>query len=93
MRGQMEQLSNALALDQLRLAMVSDSLDSEALSLFLTNLREHCSINYPNVAQALAQWIRDGASRPPSEVAQGLWRGVRIPSIASIRTHQTRALA
>ena len=93
MRGQMEQLSNALALDQLNLAMVSDTLDSEALSRFLDNLREHCSINYPNVAQALALWIRDGANKPPSEVARGLWRGVRIPSIASIHTQQTRVLA
>lgn len=93
MRGQMEQSSNALALDQLGLANVCDTLDPEALSAFLQNLRQQSSINFPNVAATLARWIRAGATDSPTSLAADLWRGVRISALNAPQEQTSKAVA
>ena len=79
MRGQMEQSSNALALQKLGLAQVSDTLSTPALNQFIDTLAETPSVNYPNVAQALAHWIAQGATAPIEPLSEHLWSAVRQP--------------
>ncbi|MFT7560353.1 MAG: hypothetical protein ACI93R_002271 [Flavobacteriales bacterium] len=59
LHGQMEQLSNALALEQLDLGMAMDSLDPNIVREWLDNGKGQ-KITYPNVARSIAQWLSKG---------------------------------
>jgi uncharacterized protein (TIGR00661 family) len=76
LQGQLEQLSNAKALEQLGLAMTMDSLDA---SITLTWLQHFSSrqVHYPNVAEAIAEWIHARGWEKPegkSALVEKLWR-------------------
>lgn len=58
--GQMEQLSNAAALKQLRLAEVMDTLSKPAIEHWLESCRKEQQMPYPDVAEALVDWILTG---------------------------------
>jgi uncharacterized protein (TIGR00661 family) len=60
LQGQMEQLSNGRALIELGLGLCMSTLDSKYLAYWLDNFQPR-QIIYPNVAQAIAQWIVSGA--------------------------------
>lgn len=57
--GQMEQISNALALSRLNLGTVMSRLEGHTIASWL-NSRKTCQISYPNVAELLAGWIGNG---------------------------------
>lgn len=72
LQGQMEQQSNALALTQLQLGQSSHNLNTQIISDWLTSPLQQNKVQYPNVASALADWIRAGAC--PAELQQlRLW--------------------
>lgn len=54
--GQLEQLSNAKALEELGLALSMKKLDAQITRTWLRDFKGKC-IQYPNVAQAIAKWI------------------------------------
>lgn len=71
--GQFEQAANAQCLHRSRLAQVKWTLDQAAVGEFL----EHGMANtchWPNVAQAVAEWLRDGAQEPVHELSARLWQ-------------------
>jgi uncharacterized protein (TIGR00661 family) len=78
LQGQMEQVSNARALVELGLGLAMSRLDSKKLHYWLNNFQPR-QIIYPNVAQAIAQWIMGGectaasANRQITEMATRLW--------------------
>ena len=74
LHGQFEQLSNAEALVRLRYATVIDALDAQAVTKWLYNTPEAVTVNYPNVAGALAAWIAGGCSESEQELATKLWQ-------------------
>jgi uncharacterized protein (TIGR00661 family) len=74
LRGQMEQLSNALALQQLGYATVSDRLSAEKLSSWLSAPQTPAARPFADVATALAQWLAAGATAPALQLSQDLWR-------------------
>lgn len=57
MQGQIEQLSNALALEQLAYATVIEKVTPEAISHWLHNKPSGPRIQFPNVAKAIAKSI------------------------------------
>lgn len=72
LQGQMEQQSNALALNQLQLGQSTKILNTEVIKTWLTSPSHSSKVQYANVAQALAKWIRAGAC--PTELSQmNLW--------------------
>ena len=71
--GQMEQLSNALALKQLGYASVMHSLDHGTMAAWLIQPGSNRSAHFPNVADALAKWLAEGCQTPPHTLAQTLW--------------------
>ena len=72
LQGQMEQQSNALALNQLQLGQSTKILNTEVIKTWLTSPSHSSKVQYANVAQALAKWIRTGAC--PTELSQmNLW--------------------
>jgi len=71
--GQMEQLSNALALEQLRYATVCRELDVEQLERWLGWTPPQLARPFADVAGALADWLAAGAATPPARLSQQLW--------------------
>ncbi len=74
--GQMEQLSNAEAINLLGLGMSMDTLDTNVLETWLTQ-SEGKQILYPNVAEAIVKWISEGDwlnQEKLHSMIVGLWR-------------------
>lgn len=76
--GQYEQLCNALALQAMNRGTVIESLDQAVLKKWLS-LASHQPIPYPNVALALAKWIKDDRQLRLEELAESLWGGLELP--------------
>lgn len=77
LQGQMEQLSNAEALDQLQLAMTMDTLDCKTLNKWLDGFSGQ-RVEYPNVAKAIVDWLQTG-SQDVEALSKMLWQHVAIP--------------
>lgn len=73
---QMEQQSNAAALEQLRYATVLQALDKGALREWLSSLQPSCARPYPDVAAAIVNWIANGRNDPLGRLGDQLWREV-----------------
>lgn len=71
--GQMEQQSNALALEQLGYGSVTRELSVEAIGNWLTSPKA-TPINYPDVAQALVIWLIKTGGENFDNLRQQLWR-------------------
>jgi uncharacterized protein (TIGR00661 family) len=70
---QMEQMSNALALETLGLGQAMPELDGDTVAAWLAASRAEQPLNYPDVPAAVADWLLRGA--PPVEPAwvQSIW--------------------
>ncbi len=83
--GQFEQESNARALEELGLGLSMTHLDKFKLGFWLHHF-EARHIRYPNVAQAIAQWLVDGDWHNTADFAKELWQQVeyvRAPRVQS----------
>ena len=77
--GQLEQLSNAKALEDLGIAKSMNALDRDTTRSWLDNFSGK-SITYPDVAKSIAHWISEkGWERPESKemLVQSLWKSVK----------------
>jgi uncharacterized protein (TIGR00661 family) len=72
LHGQMEQLSNALALDQLNLGRVMHDLEAGVVESWLESGVSH-NVQYPDVPQAIADWIMQGDHTVTKEWVQSIW--------------------
>ncbi len=75
LKGQMEQLSNARALEELGLGMSMDSLDANIIRDWLTNW-EGKKVVYPNVAKSIANWVHSRGWKTPDmkrQLIDELW--------------------
>ena len=73
--GQMEQVSNALALTELGLGASMMDLDRAKVEAFL-HASTPVQVTYPNVAQNLAYWLTSGREEPIERLVQRLWSSV-----------------
>lgn len=85
--GQMEQLSNARALELLGLGMSMKTLDAGRLKEWLYHFEPHQLI-YPDVAHAIVRWIKAGDWGDIASLASDLWNEVREPA-AERRQHSS----
>jgi uncharacterized protein (TIGR00661 family) len=69
---QMEQLSNAKALDLLKLGTVMKRLDPEAVNAFLVR-RKGVAVRYPDVARMIADWIGSGNWSEVNGLSRRAW--------------------
>jgi len=70
---QMEQLSNAAALEQLGYATTMQSLDTQTARSWFDAMPVAPDVHFKDVAGALAEWLARGASRPVAELSRQLW--------------------
>lgn len=84
LKGQMEQLSNAKALESLGLGKSMNTLDTNIIQNWLTE-QPNVKILYPNVAKAIAEWITRGDwnEKTRLSLAQELWESVESPDISN----------
>lgn len=80
LKGQMEQLSNAAALEKLSLGMSMRSLDAEILKKWLNNFSGK-RVVYPNVPEAIVDWILQGNWSETQSLIEKLWSEVYSPDI------------
>lgn len=79
--GQFEQISNAATLEGLGLASCMDILDASAVRRWLDEGSAE-SVRYPDVAAAIASWIKQGNWEDHSVLRASLWDKVDFPSYA-----------
>ncbi len=84
LKGQMEQASNALALEQLNLGMQMNRLDNQVLRDWL-NYFEGKQVIYPNVADAIVDWLLAGDLADVEGLSNSLWEQVESPDIHHFR--------
>lgn len=70
--GQMEQVSNAVALEQLGLGLSMKHLDRHVLTHWLNHF-EGTQIVYPNVAQEIVRWLAKGQWQNSEDLVTTLW--------------------
>lgn len=90
LHGQMEQLSNAKALEDLQLGMAMDTLDHKAVKQWLGNFKAK-QVIYPDVAGAIVEWLQNPehlviaqAEKHTQEFAKKLWQQVKTGEINTI---------
>ena len=72
LKGQMEQISNARALQELGYGEVIDSFQADPLLAWLRKAKP-LPRPYPNVAAAIVQWIRSGMQEDEASLSRQLW--------------------
>ena len=70
--GQMEQVSNALALELLQLGQVMQSLDASSITAWLEQ-SSPVQVSYPDSAQAIVDWLMQGDLRLDQAWIDGIW--------------------
>ena len=80
LHAQMEQISNAAALQQLGYGHVMNELDASVIEHWLHD-RHAVQITYPNVAKVLVQWIQDGMPEMTADFIENIWNTVEVLQI------------
>ncbi|MEZ5554394.1 glycosyltransferase family protein [Haliea sp.] len=73
LRGQLEQLANAMALRELGYATVTAELTADSLAAWHARPNTAPTVHFPDVAAALARWLADGARSEPDTLQPLLW--------------------
>ena len=71
--GQMEQLSNALALQELGYAQVMETLCKRTLRQWLASPARPQPVHFADVASKLAEWLATGCRTGVEQLSQDLW--------------------
>lgn len=82
LHGQMEQLSNARALEELQLGMTMETLDTKTVKQWLNSFVAKRVI-YPNVAKAIVHWLQHSNRKDTQILANTLWENVDLPPLHS----------
>jgi uncharacterized protein (TIGR00661 family) len=80
LHSQMEQLSNAFALQKLGYGQTMYELDTKVVSAWLYD-QHAVQINYPNVAQIIVQWIVQGMPEMTADFIDSVWSKTEVTQI------------
>lgn len=80
LHAQMEQISNAAALEQLGYGHTMYDMDGAVIEDWLHNPHA-VHVTYPNVAKVLVQWLRDGMPKMDREFTERVWESVEVLQI------------
>lgn len=77
LHSQMEQISNAAALQQLGYGHVMNNLDAKTIEHWLADSHA-VRITYPNVAEIITHWILDGMPDMDADFIEAVWNTVEV---------------
>jgi len=77
LHAQMEQISNAAALQQLGYGHIMNDMDSSVIEHWLHD-NHAIHITYPNIAKVLVQWIQDGMPEMEPDFIEAIWDTVNV---------------
>lgn len=77
LHAQMEQISNAAALQQLGYGHVMHDMDTAVIDHWLHD-NHAIHITYPNIAKVLVQWIQDGMPKMDADFIEAVWNTVEV---------------
>lgn len=80
LHAQMEQISNAAALQQLGYGQTMMDMDAKVIEHWLHE-NHAIQITYPNVAKVLVAWIQDGMPEMSADYIQHIWNTVEVLQI------------
>jgi uncharacterized protein (TIGR00661 family) len=81
LHAQMEQISNAAALQQLGYGHVMHDMDGAAIDHWLHNAHA-VQITYPNTARILVDWLQDGMPEMSADYVEDIWNTVDVRHIS-----------
>jgi uncharacterized protein (TIGR00661 family) len=76
--GQMEQMSNALAMASLKLGLTMDELNNDKVAKFLEQ-PAGTPIKFSNVARLVAEWVESGNWEDVEGLANQAWKETKMP--------------
>ncbi|MDD5461132.1 MAG: glycosyltransferase family protein [Methylococcales bacterium] len=77
LHSQMEQISNAAALQQLGYGHTMNDIDASVIEHWLHD-NHAVHITYPNIAKVVVQWIQDGMPEMDADFIEAIWDTVDI---------------
>jgi len=77
LHAQMEQASNAAALQQLGYGHIMNDMDIAVIEHWLHD-NHAVHITYPNIAKVLVQWIQNGMPEMDTEFIEAVWNTVEV---------------
>ncbi|NOS76261.1 MAG: glycosyltransferase [Methyloglobulus sp.] len=80
LHAQMEQISNAAALQQLGYGHIMYDMDTKMIGHWLHNAHA-VQITYPNTAKILVEWLQDGMQEMTTDYVENIWNTVDIKHI------------
>lgn len=80
LHAQMEQISNAAALEELGYGHTMFNFDAKIIEQWLQNPRA-VRVTYPNVAKILVQWLVDGMPAMDSHFIEQVWQDVEVLAV------------
>ena len=83
LQGQIEQLSNAKALDELGYATVTSRLDRNIIRQWLDSRVSIYRIDYPDVAAAIAAWLMQRDTVSIESLSSDLWAMTSVSTVSS----------
>jgi uncharacterized protein (TIGR00661 family) len=81
LHSQMEQISNAAALQQLGYGQTMNDMDASIIEKWLHDERA-IQITYPNIAAILVKWIQEGMPEMNSDFIESIWKTVEVRHIS-----------
>jgi uncharacterized protein (TIGR00661 family) len=80
LHAQMEQISNAAALQQLGYGHIMYDMDTKAIDHWLHNAHA-VQITYPNTARILVEWLQDGMPEMTVDYVEAIWNTVDVINV------------
>lgn len=85
--GQMEQLSNALALEKLELGVAANQLTRDIISRWLDHFSPK-QVVYPDVAEYIVQWIQRGDLDNQEQLVTELWQATDAKGLQTFQPYR-----
>ncbi|WP_460242042.1 MJ1255/VC2487 family glycosyltransferase [Aurantivibrio infirmus] len=90
LHGQMEQTSNAFALEKLELGIAANKLSARLVDKWLMEF-EGRKVEYPNVAQEIAKWIVSGELDKKDDLIEKLWTETDSGNLKTFQPYQKQS--
>jgi uncharacterized protein (TIGR00661 family) len=78
--GQMEQLANGAALEQLGYGVIMYDLDRDIIDRWLHDAHA-VQVTYPNTAEIVVQWIKQGMQEMDQDLIASVWQNVKVQQL------------